>query len=166
VDVLWTPWRHAYITGEKAKTCVLCAAVNDLDNTSGLIVHRGDRCLAMLNLFPYSNGHIMVVPYRHVGALTDLLPHERAVLMELTGMATEVLGRVMSPAGFNVGMNLGTVAGAGLADHIHMHVVPRWAGDTNYMTVVANTRLIPESLQSTRATLEAAWEKRDDSGQV
>lgn len=160
----------AYIAGPKEPGCVFCTALAG-GQSSDLIVRRGPLCFVMLNAYPYNNGHVMVVPNRHVADLTALDPGELAELARLTVQAVDVIGRTMHPAGYNLGMNLGHVAGAGIADHLHQHVVPRWAGDTNAMTVVGHVRVIPETLQRTADTLRSAWstyvpESRPDGGEV
>src|SRR5262245_44913430 len=138
---LWTPWRLAYVTeaSTPAPGCIFCAALADLD-AEPLVVHRGGHAFVILNKFPYNNGHLMVVPHRHAGRLADLEGSEVAEIMTLTQLSERVLAQVYAPHGFNMGLNLGTPAGAGIADHLHMHVVPRWHGDTNFISVVGETR--------------------------
>jgi len=157
MDHLWSPWRLAYITG-KASTdgCVFCAAQTDADAES-LIVHRGRTCFVILNLFPYNNGHLMVIPNRHIASLAAATPTERAELIELTAAAETALNEVFEPQGLNIGINLGKPAGAGILDHVHLHVVPRWNGDTNFMTVVGRTRVLPEELPDTAAKLRPVF---------
>jgi ATP adenylyltransferase len=152
MERLWTPWRLAYVVeaGTPAPGCIFCDALARGEGES-LIVHRGRRAFVILNKFPYNNGHVMVVPYRHLGRLTDLEPEERDELMRLTQAAERVLTEVYQPHGFNMGLNLGKPAGAGVLDHLHMHVVPRWNGDTNFMSVVGETRVLPEELDRTAA---------------
>lgn len=154
MDRLWTPWRLAYVTAASTGTpgCVFCDAVADGADAS-LIVHRGATCFVILNLYPYNNGHLMVVPYRHVGRLALLTPAEQAELMELTRAVEMALQELYAPHGFNMGLNLGKPAGAGVLDHLHMHVVPRWNGDTNFMSVVGETRVLPEELTHTAIRL-------------
>ena len=161
MDRLWTPWRLAYVTEASTSTpgapgCIFCAALADLD-VDPLVVHRGVRAYVILNKFPYNNGHLMVVPHRHVGRLADLEGQEATEVMLLTRQAERVLVQVYSPHGFNMGLNLGTPAGAGIADHLHMHVVPRWNGDTNFISVVGETRVLPEELPATARRLRAAF---------
>jgi ATP adenylyltransferase len=136
--------------------CVFCRAPG-LGDEQGLVVHRGERVFVLLNRYPYSPGHLMVAPYRHVGALTELDDEEGHEILRLAALSTEVLGEVMGPQGFNLGWNLGRIAGAGIVDHIHEHVVPRWAGDTNFMPVLADVRVMPEALEATRRKLAEAW---------
>ncbi|MCV2394520.1 HIT domain-containing protein [Actinotalea sp. M2MS4P-6] len=159
---LWTPHRMVYIQGEDkpagpaVELCPFCRAVGG-DDAAGLVVGRGRTCLALLNKYPYNSGHLMVVPHRHVADLTDLRDDELDELNRMTRTSIEVLRAVMAPQGFNLGMNLGQVAGAGIAAHLHQHVVPRWTGDANFLPVVARTKALPELLADTRARLAAAW---------
>ena len=158
MERLWTPWRLAYVTGASTPMsgCIFCEALTALDREP-LVVHAGDRAYVILNKFPYNNGHLMVVPHRHVGRLGDLDQAELGEIMRLAQAAERVLAGVYAPHGFNMGLNLGQPAGAGIADHLHMHVVPRWAGDTNFMSVVGETRVLPEELPATAARLKAAF---------
>jgi ATP adenylyltransferase len=158
---LWTPHRMAYIKGEQGTGrdddgCPFCR-IPTLDDRVGLIVARGELVYALLNLHPYNPGHLMVVPYRHVAALEDLTVDESAELADLTRRAVIAIKSVSSPHGFNVGLNLGYVAGGSLADHLHQHVVPRWGGDANFITVLAQTKVIPELLADTRDLIAGAW---------
>jgi ATP adenylyltransferase len=157
LEVKFTPWRMAYIGGAKPTGCVFCAAAAATDDAAAQVVARGRHCFVILNAYPYNNGHVMVVPYEHTADLVALVPDVAQELWEMTRRAVEALRRSMHPSGYNIGMNLGEAAGAGIADHLHMHVVPRWSGDTNYMTVVGDTRLIPQSLEETWRILRAAW---------
>jgi len=154
---LWAPWRIEYIRGPKPGECIFCAAAGSEDDQAYGVVHRGRRCLVMLNAFPYSSGHLMVAPHRHLASLEDLDGDELAEITELTLRALRALRAVMAPDGFNLGVNLGQVAGAGFADHVHQHVVPRWEGDTNFMPVVGDTRVIPQALEDTRAEVARAF---------
>ena len=156
---LRAPWRIEYIKGPKPERCIFCAASASADDAQALVVDRGERCLTMLNAFPYAGGHLMVAPTRHVGELEACESDELTKLMALAQGAIRALRTVASADGFNVGLNLGKVAGAGFADHLHLHVVPRWAGDTNYMPVLAGTHVVPEALGETRAAL--AWALAD-----
>jgi ATP adenylyltransferase len=160
---LWTPHRMVYIRGEgkpghdeAGADCPFCAAPSRSDEDA-LIVARGDRVYAVLNLYPYTSGHLMSVPYRHVADYPDLDEAETLELARFTQRAMRALRAVMGPHGFNLGINQGPVAGAGIAAHLHEHVVPRWGGDTNFMPVVGQTRVLPELLSETRAQLAAAW---------
>jgi ATP adenylyltransferase len=165
---LWTPHRMAYIKGEQGTgrddpdVCPFCR-IHTLDDRVGLIVARGESVYAVLNLHPYNPGHLMVVPYRHVAALEDLTPEETQGLADFTRRAVVAIKSASAPHGFNVGLNLGHVAGGSLADHLHQHVVPRWGGDANFITVLAQTKVIPELLADTRDIIAEAWRKTDGS---
>jgi ATP adenylyltransferase len=155
---LWAPWRIEYITGTRDGECIFCELADGKD-ARGLLLERGERCLSMLNAYPYASGHVMVAPCRHVGDLEELDDEELLGLMHLTRRALQALREVMAPDGFNAGLNLGVVAGAGIADHLHMHVVPRWEGDNNFMPVLADIRVLPQALAATREALAAALER-------
>ncbi len=162
---LWTPHRMAYIKGENKPTgpgeddgCPFCEIPKGTDE-DGLIVRRGSSVFAVLNLYPYNTGHLMVVPYRHVADYTDLNDMETLELAQFTQLAITALRTASGAHGFNVGMNLGTVAGAGIAAHLHQHVVPRWGGDTNFMPVIGRTKVLPQLLRDTRALLAGAWQQ-------
>jgi len=158
MDYLWTPWRYQYITeGLKPDGCIFCAAAAATDDRAWLVVHRGARNFVILNRYPYTAGHIMVVPYEHVASLTDAAEETMLELILLTRESERHMRAVYHPEGINLGMNLGRSAGAGIAGHIHMHMLPRWTGDTNFMTVVAETRVVPEDLDSTWEKLRAAF---------
>jgi len=151
MKTLWTPWRIQYILGKKPRGCLLCTKHQEpLEKDRGnYILYRGATCYIMLNLFPYTNGHLMIAPYMHEASIERLDDKSLYEIIALTRAGVAALIRALSPEGFNIGMNLGKVAGAGIADHLHMHVVPRWYGDVNFMSVCAETRLIPETLDST-----------------
>jgi ATP adenylyltransferase len=153
---LWAPWRIEYITGPKDGDCIFCAAASSGDDAASLVIERGRVCFTMLNAFPYAPGHVMTVPYRHLSELRDLTNDELLELMQLARRAIAALNEVMGPAGFNVGLNLGAVAGAGIVDHLHLHAVPRWQGDTNFMPVLADTHVLPQALDAARRELVAA----------
>ena len=159
---LWTPHRMAYILGENKPNddasggCPFCTLV-ELDDADALIIARGTLVYAVLNLYPYNGGHLMVVPYRHVADYTDLTHAETVELAALTKQAMTALRTASGAHGFNIGMNQGTVAGAGIAAHLHQHIVPRWGGDTNFMPVVGHTRVLPQLLADTRKMLAEAW---------
>ena len=158
MEQLFTPWRYSYITANPTDSeCFFCAAARLPDDPEGLVVHTARHHLVMLNLHPYSNGHLMAAPYRHVARPGDLDAGERAELWALLDRAIGVLTDVMAPHGFNAGLNLGRVAGAGVEDHLHLHVVPRWNGDTNFMPVLADVKVLPEHLLESRRKLAAAW---------
>ncbi|MDN5748366.1 MAG: HIT domain-containing protein [Pseudonocardia sp.] len=156
---LWTPHRLAYIKDAGAQGCPFCR-IPGLPDAEGLVVARGESVYAVLNLHPYNPGHLMVLPYRHVAELEDLTGAEAAELTTFTQEAVRTMKRVASPHAFNVGMNLGAVAGGSLADHLHQHVVPRWGGDANFIAVVGQTKVIPQLLSETRDLLASAWELR------
>jgi ATP adenylyltransferase len=156
---LWAPWRLEYIqqAGEHGG-CVFCdEAEGTIDANESLLVHRGETAIALLNKYPYSSGHLMVAPVRHLGELAELSDEESLDIHRLAVEAVATLRSVYEPAGFNLGWNLGHIAGAGIADHVHQHVVPRWSGDTNFMPVLAAVKVIPEHLLETRERLREAW---------
>jgi ATP adenylyltransferase len=153
---LWAPWRIEYIIRDRSGGCVFCDAVRGEGHDAALVLERGDRCFTMLNAFPYSSGHAMVLPDRHVADLLELGEDELGELMRLARRCVRALRVVMAPEGFNVGLNLGEAAGAGIAEHLHLHIVPRWAGDTNFMPVLADTHVIPQALEATRDAVTAA----------
>jgi len=158
MDRLWTPWRLDYVTTASgpAPDCIFCAAREALDREP-LVVHAAARCFVILNKFPYNNGHLMVVPRRHVARLADLDADELGELMSLCQLSERVLAREYAPHGFNMGLNLGRSAGAGIDGHLHVHLVPRWTGDTNFISVVGETRVLPEELPMTAARLRPAF---------
>jgi ATP adenylyltransferase len=153
---LYTPHRLAYIKGEGKEGCPFCD-IPALPDDEGLVVARGEVCFVVLNLYPYNAGHLMVVPYRHVAGYDELTDGEAGEVATLTQRAIRAVRHATGAMGFNVGMNLGVVAGAGIAAHLHQHVVPRWGGDTNFMPVVGHTRVLPQLLPDTRALLAQAW---------
>jgi ATP adenylyltransferase len=155
---LWAPWRMRYVQGErKDEGCIFCLAAESGDDEARLVVQRGERCLMMLNAYPYNSGHLMVSPHRHVASVEDLERDELLELMTLTQSALRAVRKTYAPDGFNLGVNEGGVAGAGFAGHVHMHVVPRWAADSNFMAVTADTRVLPESLEDSYARLREAY---------
>jgi ATP adenylyltransferase len=159
LDHIWTPWRMKYIMkNNKNPDCIFCSAAASEADEENLIFYRGEHVFMILNRYPYTSGHVMCVPYDHVPNLQDLTLETRVELMEYTTKAVTVLQNVYSPGGFNIGMNLGRVAGAGVAAHLHMHVVPRWEGDTSFMSSVGNARVLPESLPDTYQRVMEAWE--------
>lgn len=160
MDHLYTPWRMAYIRGEKkpVEGCVFCTLAADFDNESQ-IVARSEHVYVTLNLYPYNNGHLMVVPYEHVQSLEQMPPNALTDLMIMVNRSMGTLRKLYNPAGFNIGANIGWAAGAGIAEHFHFHVVPRWNGDANFMTVIGDTRVIPDTLENTYRELKAAWEE-------
>jgi ATP adenylyltransferase len=151
---LWAPWRMRYVQGErKDEGCIFCRAAESGDDEARLVLQRGERCLVMLNAFPYNSGHLMVSPFRHVASIEVLDGDELLELMTLTQRALRAVRESYSPDGFNLGVNEGDVAGAGFAGHVHLHVVPRWAADSNFMAVTADTRVLPQSLEDSYAQL-------------
>jgi ATP adenylyltransferase len=153
---LWSPWRLEYLAAPKAEGCVFCAALHGEDDRENLVLLRGERAFLILNRFPYNNGHLMVVPHAHVADLEELDPPTLTEMMLLLNRSLAALRESLAPDGFNVGANLGRVAGAGIEDHVHLHVVPRWLGDTNFMPVVGDLRVIPETWLQTYDRLKAA----------
>jgi len=157
LERLWTPHRMAYIkAGERSDECPFCVAPHKPDDES-LIVARGKVVFAVLNLYPYNPGHLLVCPYRHIADYTDLTDEETVEVAAFTQTAMRMIRTVSAPHGFNVGMNQGSVAGAGIAAHLHQHVVPRWGGDTNFMPVIGRTRVLPQLLTDTRKLFADAW---------
>jgi ATP adenylyltransferase len=159
MERLWTPWRLAYVTGgSDAGDCVFCSALTSAD-AEPLLLFRGSTCFVILNLFPYNNAHLMVVPNRHVATLAATTEEERCELVHLASVAETAITEAYAPHGMNMGINLGKPAGAGVPGHLHMHVVPRWNGDTNFMTVVGETRVLPEELPQTAGKLRPIFER-------
>ena len=156
---LWAPWRLEYVTqAEEQEGCVFCLeAAEAIAAGQSLLVRGGTDAVALLNKYPYSSGHVMVAPRRHVGDLADLTSDEVLEIHALAVAAVAVLGELYGPGGFNLGWNLGRAAGAGIADHVHLHVVPRWSGDTNFMPVLADVKVVPEHLLVTRDRMRGAW---------
>jgi ATP adenylyltransferase len=152
MDYLWTPWRYAYVTSASSATdCIFCTAPQETDEKAR-IVHRGTHCFVILNTFPYTNGHVMIVPYAHLDGIHKLPAAASLEMMMLTQRMEVVLRELYHPDGINLGMNLGKAAGAGVAGHIHMHILPRWVADANFLSVIGETRVLPESL-------DATWER-------
>jgi ATP adenylyltransferase len=161
VERLWAPWRLEYVQhADEQEGCVFCRAAEQPEDEPELVVRRGELAFALLNKFPYASGHLLVAPYRHGTSFETLSAEEAAELHGLAVESIEALRAVFSPDGFNVGWNLGRVAGAGIVDHAHLHVVPRWDGDTNFMPVLADVKVIPEHLTETRRKLADAWPQR------
>lgn len=158
---LFTPWRMAYLRGEKKKPdvdCIFCAKIDAPDDREH-VVHRAQFVYVTLNLYPYNNGHLMIIPYAHVPSLENLPAEALTELMLVTNQSMAALRKVYNPPAFNMGANVGEASGAGVAGHFHLHVVPRWSGDTNFMTVVGSTRVIPDALEDTWRKLREAWPK-------
>jgi len=159
MDYLWSPWRMEYIENPKDKNgCVFCNAQAMEDGAENLIAYRGQFSFVILNRYPYTSGHLMAIPYQHSSTLKDLDAETRAEIMELTSRCTTVLTSIYQPQGFNVGINMGAAAGAGVEEHVHIHIVPRWSGDTNFMSSVGETRVLPEALEDTYKRVKAAFE--------
>ncbi len=163
MERMYAPWRMAYIEQspapkENSTGCVFCDAAASPDDVGNLIVHRGQSAFVILNKFPYNNGHLMVVPYMHTARLTDLDDAATLEILTLAKTAQAALGKSMHPEGYNLGMNLGVSGGAGITDHLHLHVVPRWNGDTNFMPVLTDVKIMPDSLEHTCTLLREAWE--------
>jgi ATP adenylyltransferase len=157
---IWAPWRLEYVKDASKgpdEECIFCVNADEGDDEARLIVHRGERCFVILNKFPYTNGHLMVAPFEHVGTVQELDGETVAELMALAQRAMVVLQDEYDPHGYNVGFNQGRVAGAGVEDHIHLHVVPRWGGDTNFMSVISDTRVMAQTLEQTYAALHGRF---------
>jgi ATP adenylyltransferase len=155
---LWAPWRLEYIQGPKTGECIFCAKPDEGDDEAALIVWRGQRSFVMLNAYPYNNGHVMVSPFDHVATIEELPDQTLLELMNLSQLSLAALRTAYSPEGFNLGINQGRIAGAGFEQHVHLHVVPRWAADTNFMPAIGATRVLPQSLADSRAALRQAFE--------
>ena len=156
METMFAPWRMEYLVGEKPDGCVFCKCSIRCDD---YIVFEGKTCFVMLNRYPYVNGHLMIIPQRHLGGIEELTDEERKEIFALLDTSVKVLKDAMNPHGFNIGMNLGKAAGAGIAEHVHVHIIPRWEGDTNFMSVVGNVRVIPEDLATTAAKLAPLFKK-------
>jgi len=163
MERLWAPWRAPYILGPKEEGCLLCRIGGEKKDDRNLVLWRGRLCFVMMNLYPYNSGHLMVVPYRHEKDLENLSQDEAGEMMDLAGRCIGALRRSMHPQGFNLGINLGDIAGAGVEDHLHLHVVPRWKGDTNFMPVAARTKVISQDLGETYRTLREAWPREEET---
>ena len=149
MELLWAPWRVEYILGKKSDGCMFCKKIKEKRDKDNLILHRAERTLVMMNRYPYNNGHLLVCPYKHSRDLEGLDEEEIKDLLSSVSRSTTLLKKALKPDGFNIGMNLGRIAGAGIEDHLHFHIVPRWSGDTNFMPVLAEARVIPEHLEKT-----------------
>lgn len=160
MENLFAPWRLKYLMSEKTKTCIFCDALRAEPGPDNLVVDRKDRVFAMLNRYPYANGHVMVAPVAHEARLSESDPETLSELIREVALSQEVLDGLYRPSGFNVGANFGRAGGAGIEDHYHFHVVPRWEGDVNFMTVTGDTRVIPEELSTTRRNVSSAFEKK------
>ena len=158
LEYLWAPWRMEYILSEKPTGCLFCTKLTEKKDEDNFILYRGKTSFIIINYYPYNNGHLMIVPYRHISNLSDLSAEENSEMMSLVGRCESVLRQAMNPDGFNIGMNLGKVAGAGVEDHIHFHIVPRWNGDTNFMPVVGHTKVSPQGLRELYLELKIYFE--------
>jgi ATP adenylyltransferase len=157
MDHLWTPWRSTYIKSNKEQRCIFCLAAESADDEKTLVVYRGQLNFILLNRYPYTNGHLMIAPYQHVSRLNALDEQVTAEMMHLARRAESVLEEVYRPHGMNVGLNLGEAAGAGIEQHLHLHALPRWKGDANFMTTIGETRIVPELLEDTYQKLKAGF---------
>lgn len=167
MEIKFTPWRMPYIKGADAPSndeCVLCAHGRDAPTPTNLVLHRGTSCYVLMNLYPYNPGHLMIVPFQHTADLPHLDPPVAGELFDLTRQSVALLNTALAPHGFNIGMNLGRTAGAGIDEHIHMHIVPRWNGDANFMPIVGGTKLIPEALDQTYTKLRPLFETLEHTG--
>ncbi|WP_028574780.1 HIT family protein [Desulfonatronovibrio hydrogenovorans] len=154
MKALWAPWRIEYILGPKPDECVFCLPRHRDEDRQRLVLHRAEQCFVIMNKFPYSNAHIMVTPFRHVQCMTELQDHEVQEMMLLIRSCTRILKTAFNPPGINIGLNIGEAAGAGIKEHLHFHLVPRWVGDHSFMAVMSETMVIPEHLQSTYTKLK------------
>jgi len=157
MEQIWAPWRIEYIQMEKPGGCILCDKPKQNDDVANYILYRGDKNFIIMNSYPYNPGHLMVAPYRHVANLEELTDEERHEHFNIVSRSVKLLKEVFNPAGFNIGMNISRIAGAGIDDHIHTHIVPRWQGDTNFMPVIADVRVMPEALAETYKKLEGKF---------
>jgi ATP adenylyltransferase len=160
MDYLWSPWRYRYVTTARSGECIFCLAAAAHDDAGNLVVHRGRHNFILLNRFPYTSGHLMIAPYQHVATLEGASAEALSELILLAQQSERHLREIYKPQGLNLGMNLGESAGAGIADHIHLHVLPRWSGDTSFITTVAETRVLPEELAVTYQKLSQAFKAR------
>ncbi len=164
MEIMWAPWRGDYIAGtadqpqQEPGGCVFCEALTAESDLDRYIIHRGKHVFVIMNLFPYNNGHLLVIPNKHISKVSLMDPETRYEMMDFLVKAEQVLGRVYHPHGVNIGANIGAAAGAGIAQHVHFHVLPRWNADSNFMTTVANTRVIPEALEVTWEKIRKAWD--------
>lgn len=171
MERLWAPWRLQYVSGDDKKSaekkpgCIFCDKPGENKDAENLIVARGETCYVILNAFPYNNGHLMVVPYRHIASPVELTAEEGAEMMAALSASLAALGDSYRPDGYNVGMNVGSAAGAGIAAHLHLHAVPRWNGDTNFMPVVGGVKVMPETLEQTFTRVKSALSNQESNNQ-
>ncbi|MGV8059625.1 MAG: HIT domain-containing protein [Smithellaceae bacterium] len=156
MDTIFAPWRMEYIKGEKPEGCVFCKCSIRCDE---YVIYEGKSCFVMMNRYPYVSGHLMIIPLRHIAKIEELTEEERSEIFALLDTTVRVLKESMNPDGFNIGMNIGKAAGAGIEEHIHVHVIPRWEGDTNFMSVINDIRVIPEDMQTTATRLAPLFKK-------
>ena len=162
MDMIWSPWRMNYINNkQEGDHCVFCHALEQKDDPDYLILYRGEHVFIMLNRYPYTSGHLMVIPYEHCPSHEDLSPAARTEMMDLITRSTSLIRKVYKPHAFNLGANIGEDGGAGISQHFHFHVVPRWRGDSNFMSVTANTRVFPEEVETSYRRLKEAWDNPD-----
>jgi len=159
MERLWAPWRLEYITAEKAEGCIFCVFPARQQDRDDRILCRGKHAFVIMNAFPYSNGHLLIAPYRHTPDLAELTDEESLEVMQLVQRCIRALGEALRPDGINIGVNQGTAAGAGIAEHVHVHIVPRWNGDTNFMPVFADVKVIPEALEATYDKLKPIFDR-------
>ena len=159
MDKLWAPWRIEYIKSPKPEGCFFCQYIQEKDDRKRLILHRGKNAFVIMNYYPYNNGHIMVVPYQHTSELSDLDSETKAEILDLIDIGMKALRETLTAEGFNVGLNSGQIAGAGVDDHLHFHIVPRWSGDTNFMPVLGHTKVVSQGLQETWELLKKVFDR-------
>jgi len=157
MEHIWAPWRIKYIQMEKSKGCILCEKPRQDSDAENYILFRGDKNFVIMNIYPYNPGHLMIAPYRHIDSLEGLSDEESHEHIDLTNRSIVVLRKVLNPEGFNLGINIGQAAGAGIADHVHTHIIPRWQGDTNFMTTVSDIRVVPEALAESYKKLKTEF---------
>jgi len=157
MERIWAPWRIEYIQMEKPEGCILCDKPKEDNDTSNYILYRGDKNFIIMNSYPYNPGHLMIAPYRHVANLEELSDEELHEHWQIVNRSLKILREVFNPGGFNIGINMGRVAGVGIEGHVHTHIVPRWQGDTNFMPVISNTRVVPEALAETYEKLKGKF---------
>ncbi|MCK5306246.1 MAG: HIT domain-containing protein [Candidatus Omnitrophica bacterium] len=162
MEKLWAPWRAKYAKSKKTKGCIFCLKPKSKSGNKEYIVTKGRYVFSMLNIYPYNNGHIMVAPYRHIQDLDGLDKEEALELMEMINKSINLLKAVLKPSAFNIGINIGSIAGAGYAEHLHVHIVPRWQGDTNFMPIIAKTKVVPEALDELYKRLKDTQKKHCD----
>jgi len=160
MEKLWAPWRKEFISGKKEKGCIFCNKLKEKKDKKNLVLFRGKLSFVVMNKYPYNSGHLMVAPYRHTGKLEELKHEELSDLARLTQKCVMILKKTMKPHGFNLGMNLQKISGAGVADHLHLHIVPRWTGDTNFMPAIAGANVLPEHLRDTYAKLAPGFDAK------